>query len=111
MNFLKKLVAYFTGREEPRNWSVSFGERGRDGYVYYSEFVVRVMSLYWEFGGDDIVAIISYGTVKEWKKNYPWAVERRSEILDRIATEVIRLRAPSCRAEINENDNCIYIKK
>jgi hypothetical protein len=111
MNAFQKLFAYFAGNTEPRNWSVSFGERGRDGYVYYSEFVVRAMSFYWEFGGGDTVAIVSYGSVEEWKKEYPWAVERRPEILDRVAKEVIRQRAPGCRAVIDEKSNCIYIKQ
>lgn len=50
------------------------------------------MQFYWEFGGGDTVTIVSYGSVKEWQKGYSWAVERRKEILDRVAKEVIRLR-------------------
>lgn len=111
MNVFQKLCAVFTGTTASRNWSVSFGERGRDGYVYYSEFVVRTMSFYWEFGGGDTVAIVSYGTEAAWKKEYPWAVARRAEILDRVAKEVIRQRAPSCRAVIDEKNNCILIKQ
>lgn len=111
MNVFQKLFAVFTGNTASRNWSVSFGERGREGYVFYSEFVVRVMQFYWEFGGGDTVAIVSCGTEQEWQKEYAWAVARRAEILDRVAKEVIRQRAPGCRAVIDEKNNCILIKQ
>jgi hypothetical protein len=42
---------------------------------------------------------------------HPWITGREREILERVAGEVIRRRAPSCRAEIDEKGFCIYVRE
>jgi len=72
--------------------------RGRTGTVTYRE-AGHELVCHWEFGGD-VVAIVQCGDVARWQA-YPWALARRSEILQFVADEVVRQQAPGCRAEID----------
>lgn len=89
---------------------LAISEDGRSGRVTYSESTGE-LSFYWEFGGGDVIAIVQTGTAEVWRKNYPWASARRSEILRFIAAEVRRQKAPSSRAEINELSGDILFRQ
>lgn len=93
----------------PEQWSVEVVQSGRSGSVKYHE-PSSCISFYWEFGGDDTVAIIWTGDFAAWTSRYPWAVERRREILERVAHEVVRQKAPTCRADIDDRNGYIYIR-
>jgi hypothetical protein len=80
---------------------VSIEENGRSGTVRYHE-AGHTIDCYWEFGGGDTVVFVDVGTVDEWATRYPWATGRRAAIIERIAAEVLRLRAPSCHAELDD---------
>ncbi|MBL9149909.1 MAG: hypothetical protein JNM94_14560 [Phycisphaerae bacterium] len=80
---------------------VSIEEDGRSGTVRYHE-AGHTIDCYWEFGAGDTVVLIDVGMVDEWAKRYPWATGRRAAIIERIASEVLRLRAPSCHAELDD---------
>jgi hypothetical protein len=82
------------------DWQVTFTEEGRSGYVHYRESGGR-LSFYWEFGGGDVVTAISVGSADAWERDHPWAAARREEILQRVAAEVIRQRAPGCVADFD----------
>lgn len=69
------------------------------------------MSFYWEFGGGDTVAIISVGDPASWRSNYPWRIDQRRTILERVAREVIRQKAPKCRSDIDDAKGYIYIRE
>ena len=90
------------------HWSVKIVESGRSGSIEYRDSAGR-MSFYWEFGGGDTIAIIWVGDLASWSKKYPWAIDDRRMILERVAHEVIRQKAPTCRADIDEKDGYIYI--
>ena len=92
-----------------KDWSVEIVESGRSGSVNYHEPSGSI-SFYWEFGGGDVVAFISVGDSATWNTRYPWAVERRREILERVGREVIRQKAPKCRADIDDANGYIYIR-
>lgn len=79
------------------NWRVDYIDNGRDGEVRYHEGG-RTLSFYWEYGGGDVVFSIAVGDDGEWRAQYADLADRREEIIARIAAEVIRQRAPSCRA-------------
>lgn len=92
------------------DWLVSITSgKGPCGSVTYQEGA-ETISFPWEFvfGGDSI-AYIDLSLVK-WT-NYPWAIERRTEILQRVAQEVIRQKAPDCIAELSENSIAIVKPK
>lgn len=82
------------------NGVVEIQENGRSGTVLYQE-PAGVLSFYWEFGGGDTVATIAVGTEAEWQKKHAWAAPRRAEILQRVAAEVIRQRAPQSQASVD----------
>ena len=42
---------------------------------------------------------------------HPWIIGREREILERVAGEVVRRRAPTCRAEIDGKDFAIYVRE
>lgn len=83
-----------------KDYRVRIARNGRDGEVIYEE-AGRALSFYWAFGGGDIVTYIAVGDPDEWRAEHPWAADRREEIIARIGAEVIRQRAPSCRAELD----------
>jgi hypothetical protein len=87
---------------------VTIVEQGRTGHVTYQEDQHAITG-YWEFGGGDVVAIVAMGSAEEWRARHPWARDRRAEILRVIAGEVIRQRAPSCVASIDEASGAIAV--
>ena len=93
--------------DSKNDWRVEISQEGRGGSVVYYEGS-NAISCYWEFGGGDVVAFIHVGEPAEWRKKCAWAAERKPEIAERIAKEVIRQRAPTCRADIE--DEYIYVR-
>jgi hypothetical protein len=90
-------------------WSVEVIQTGRSGSIAYRESA-GLISFYWEFGGGDAVVIISVGDSAVWSSRHPWAVGRRREILERVAHEVVRQKASTCRADIDSENGYIYIR-
>ena len=86
---------------------VSIEDQGRCGKVIYEEGGNRLAG-YWEFSGGEAVAYVRCGTVEEWS-HQPWALDRREEILRYIADEVVRQKAPGCRAEIDARSGDILL--
>lgn len=91
--------------------TVTITENGRDGHVDYAEGVLRTISGYWEFGGNDVVVIVSMGSLVDWQRSHSWAVERRASILRFIADEVVRQRAPTSVARIDVERGEILLRK
>lgn len=89
---------------------VEITENGRDGGVRYSDGA-RAIDGYWEFGGGDVITIISMGSADEWRQAQAWASADRAAILRFVADEVIRQRAPSCAAEIDEASGVILLRQ
>ncbi len=91
----------FGSGTRPHGWSVDISENGREGSVVYHDHEGS-LTFYWEFGGGDVLATIGVGTGAEWSRKHPWAAARRTEILQRVASELIRQKAPTSRAEIDD---------
>ncbi|MEQ1755857.1 MAG: hypothetical protein ABL973_17175 [Micropepsaceae bacterium] len=89
---------------------VTITETGRTGQVQYAEGV-HTISGYWEFGGSDVVAIVSMGSREDWQRSHAWATGKRADILRLIADEVIRQRAPSCKPDIDEQTGDILLRQ
>ena len=94
----------------PHASSVEIVENGRSGSVVYRE-ASNSLSLFWEFGGDDTVAIIIGGDAASWARQHPWAKERRAEILRHIAEEAIRQKGPGGKARIDLQAGVIYLQQ
>jgi hypothetical protein len=89
---------------------VTIVESGREGRVEYADGP-NAVSGYWEFGGNDIVTIVSMGSVEDWQRSHSWGLEKRPSILRFIADEVIRQKAPSCAATIDEQSGVISLRQ
>jgi len=94
----------------PNDWRVEIVVNGRDGRIVYHEGSCAA-SFYWEFGGGGVVAIIHGGRSLGWSERYPWAADRRPEIMGRVVKEVIRQKAPTCIADVDENNGAIYLRE
>lgn len=86
---------------DARHGRVTIRENGRSGTVHYRG-AGGELDFWWEFGGGDTVAILHVGTAGEWAMQHPWALPHRDEILRRVADEVIRQRAPTCVAAVDD---------
>jgi len=86
------------------NWRVELPSGGREGYLSYCEGDLTA-SWFWELGGGDVVLIIHLGTVSEWRAKYPWAAERRAEIVERLKQTVIGERGPAWKCEMQTRDD------
>ncbi len=89
---------------------VEFHENGRSGTVIYRD-AAGSLSFHWEFGGGDVVAIVSMGSREEWARAHAWALGQRTSIMHFVAEEVIRQRAPSCTAEINDQSGDLLLRQ
>lgn len=90
--------------------SVTITEQGRSGRVRYADGA-HAIDGYFEFGGGGVIAIVSMGSREEWTHGHPWALADRARILQFVADEAIRQRAPSCVAEIQEELGDILLRQ
>ena len=88
---------------------VSVVQHGRDGHVAYHEGANAITG-YFEFGGGDVVAIVSMGSDADWRARHGWAIDRRGEILRFVAAELIRQKAPDCQATIDDASGDIVFR-
>jgi hypothetical protein len=93
----------------PKDWSVEVITHGRHGNIVYYENSFQA-SFYWEFGGRDVIAIIHGGPASGWNEKYPWAADRRDEVLERVIEEVIGQKARTCIASIDEESGEILLR-
>jgi hypothetical protein len=90
-------------------WHVSIRQSGRGGEIVYTEGVHEIV-LWWEFGGGDVLAIVTGPPPHTWDSEFPWTRGRRREILSRIAESVIQQKAPGRRAEFTFGDTGIVFR-
>jgi hypothetical protein len=50
------------------------------------------------------------GVAPEWSEKYPWAADRRLEILERVGNEAIRQRAKTSTASLDEKSGIILLR-
>ncbi len=106
---LESIAAVLGLGSRPAEGKVEIEEGGRCGAIRYTESAGH-LTFSWEFGGRDIVAIISVGTEEAWLRRSPWTAGRRGEILRHVAREVIRQKAPNNRVEIDDAKGFIYVR-
>ena len=85
------------------DFQVEISQEGRGGGIVYRE-PGGEYSTWWEFGaGAGVLAFIAVTDPQRWDRQIPWASGRRDEILLRIASEIIRQKAPGYDCKIDEN--------
>ncbi len=91
------------------SWEVVVETRGQCGSANYVEGADTIR-FGWEFGGRDIIAMISGPEPSTWDDQYPWAVGRRHEIMRRLAQALIEQKASGCRAEFDFDRTLITLR-
>ena len=81
-------------------WTVTIEEHGRCGLIHYREGE-NVISFDWEFASGPAVVVIWPLHNERWEEMYPWAKGRKSEIIENVAGDVCRQKAPTCSFKIN----------
>jgi hypothetical protein len=91
-------------------WHVTIKQVAQYGTIHYFEVDQSAeIKFSWEFGGGSVIVMIFSPPEVSWDKNYPWAAGRRQQIIERVAQETVRQRAPRNRYEI-ESDGMINIR-
>ncbi len=75
---------------------VQIESSGRAGSINYAEGGNK-LKLYWEFGGGDAIVTVWAPSEEKWDAEVPWAKGRRKELLEMIAADVVRQKAPGCK--------------
>jgi hypothetical protein len=85
------------------NYRVEIDNHGRAGDVRYIEDE-QTLTLFWEYVSYGV--LISIPNSEEWndycKKNAIWAIDRREEILQRVAEQACLQQAPTAKIEITD---------
>jgi hypothetical protein len=77
-------------------------EGGPGGAVTYEEGADR-HRFNWELSAaGNVILFVYVPAYADWAEKVPWPIERREEILDRVAAEVKRQRCRTCRSEVGE---------
>lgn len=75
--------------------NIQIEQRGRGGRILL-RVDDQIASLDWEFGGNDVVAIIYVPTPAHWYSTDPWRRLDRSATLDALGREICRLKCRNC---------------
>ena len=94
----------------PEGYVVEIGE-GRGGWVVYREGE-RSARFAWQLAGKEgtLVSWIVVPTEKHWPGEVPWAADRRDEILERIARDVMRQKCATCRLVIGRDKIEMHVR-
>lgn len=92
----------------PKGTQVRFIEEGPSGRVVY-EGKEGSFGLYWEFGGGDVLVIISVPTPEKWEAQTKVPLSERTPVLNLIGSEAIRQKNGG-RGRYEIQENCILIK-
>ena len=77
----------------PKGDGVHVITHGRDGEILYIE-KGNTCRFYWEFLGGDAVVGVTFPKKDKWDTAIPWAAGRQDEIMQKVAREVVRKKAP-----------------
>lgn len=89
---------------------VTITEEGRSGSVTFHEND-RSLSGWWEFAGNDAVALVYLGPAAQWQPQDIWPEGEHSGIFRFVADEVIRQKCSGCVADIDEVSGWITIRR
>lgn len=75
---------------------------GRAGRVRYDEAGAESYAFECELGAGNTLLIVVAPSSAEWSAALPWAAGRRQEVLDRLASEIVRQKAPGASHAVHE---------
>ena len=74
---------------------------GRSGRIHFRDGE-NAHTFDWEFGGRNVVVTIYVPRPAVWTTVTPWPLERRTEILTRMATDVANQKCAGCAIEVTD---------
>lgn len=83
------------------NRTITIETSGRGGTIRYKDDAGSI-PFDWEFGGQDCIAIIFLPTPAQWEKAYQRSPEEAQQIVEFVAAETIRQKAPGCVSRISD---------
>lgn len=81
---------------------VEYSQQGRGGTIFYHHGD-RHIRFDWEFAGGNGVVIIFVPKPEHWEAHTRTPLSQRLEILEFVARQVVRDKAPSCTYRISDN--------
>ena len=84
------------------NRKVTINDKGRTGIITYTDDDTTI-DFFYEFSVGACLATISVPKIVEWEKHTRLSVEKRSEILNYIAQQIIELKDMGCGYKISDN--------
>ncbi len=109
------LIKKFTGNmkqtaptPDEQGRQITYTSEGRSGYVNYKSPEAR-FSMYWEFGGGDVVTIIYLPSPEEWVAKTGIPLEKREEVLNFIGHQVVKDQTTSGRGSFKIEGNFMNI--
>ena len=100
MNVLKKLLAALTNKPST-NRKLLYAINGRDGHIIYKDPQGEI-TFYFEFGGGEVVAIITVPAASNWTKETKRPLAQRNEIIEFTAQQAVKDNAPSCKYRVKD---------
>lgn len=89
------------------NARLLYSTQGRGGTVFFESNETK-FDMWWEFGGGDALAIVDIPSEQHWVARTKLPLERRTDVLDYIAQQVIQDQA-SGRGTYEISDNYLTI--
>ena len=86
--------------------TVSFINKGKEGEVVYAEGN-RTIRFFVELGGGAVLFYINIPSVSDWEKATGFELDRRSEIIEFVASETLKHQAPTSTFTIDD-DTILY---
>ncbi len=93
---------------QPGRPQLLYREQGRDGYLRFDNGQT-VFDMYWEFGGGDVLAIITVPAPRDWAQQTRMPLSQRTETLEFIARQVIQDKTSTGRNRYAIGDDTIKI--
>ena len=109
MGLVNNIIKYASRLFNNQAKAVRYIDKGREGYVVYSD-EKGGLELYIEFGGSNCLAIIHLPTDNEWAMANRGATSKK-EMAEFIAQQVIKDKAPGCHYTISDKWIEIFLAK
>ncbi|MCC6461872.1 MAG: hypothetical protein IT260_15460 [Saprospiraceae bacterium] len=107
--FTAKMTPTHTDHSDPNQPAVSFQQDGRSGRVGYTS-KEGSFDMYFEFGGDDVLAIIDVPEPQHWVAKTGIPLERRDQVLATIGRLVVESQTHSGIGSFEVQKACILIR-
>lgn len=107
LGFIRSIFSGFRNPEDPSGQRVKYLSNGRSGQVLY-EGRGASFTMYYEFGGGNVVASISIPDAQHWENETGLSPAYREEVLNFIGKQVVKDQTKQGSFQIEGNWLVIY---